>query len=65
MGAKNVAICQFIMFNPRVMVIKMSKMTHAFVYSVNGNKKSVTVQAKYLSAPEFNTNLATIPWIIV
>ena len=50
------------------MVIKMSKMTHAFVYSVNGvngNKKSVTVQAKYLSAPEFNTNLATIPWIIV
>ena len=43
------------------MVNKMKKMTHAFVYSVNGNKKSVTVQAKYLSAPEFNTNLATIP----
>ena len=47
------------------MVIKISKMAHAFVYSVNGNKESVTVQAKYLSAPEFNTNLATIPGIIV
>ena len=40
------------MFTLEVMVIKMSKMAHFFVFSADGSKKPVTVWAKYLSAPE-------------
>ena len=40
------------MSNPGVMVIKMSKMTHFFVFSINGTKKPVTVWTKYLCASE-------------
>ena len=40
------------MSNPEVMVIKMSKMTHSFVFSVDGTKKPVTVWTKYLCASE-------------
>ena len=43
---KNGVICLVVMYTPRVMVIKMSKMTH-FLFSVDDNKKSVTVCAKY------------------
>ena len=34
----------------RVMVIKMSKIAHFFVFSADGGKKSVTVCVRYLSS---------------
>ena len=43
---KNGVFCLVVMYTPRVMVIKMSKMTH-FLFSADDNKKSVTVCAKY------------------
>ena len=44
---KNGIICLVIMFTSRGIFIKMSKMAHFFVFSADGNKKSVTVWAKY------------------
>ena len=41
-----------IMFTPRVMVIKMSKIGSFFVYSADDGKKSVRAWAKYSSASE-------------
>ena len=49
---KSGIICLFIMFTPRVMSLKMSKMSHFFVFSTADSKKSVTVWAKSLSASE-------------
>ena len=49
--AKNEVIC-LIVFTPRVIVIKMSKMAHFSVFSADDSKKLVRVWAKYLSAPE-------------
>ena len=40
------------MFTPQVMVIKMSKMAHFFVFSAGASKKLVTVSTKYLCAFE-------------
>ena len=40
------------MFIPIVMVIKMSKMAHLFVYFANDSEKSVIVWANYLNAFE-------------
>ena len=43
----------FIMFTPGIVVIiKMSKMAHFFVFSADDNKKSVIVWEKHLSASE-------------
>ena len=39
-------------FALRVMVIKMSKMAHFFVFSAGASKKSATVWRKYLCASE-------------
>ena len=47
---KNGVIC-LVMFIPRVMVIKMSKMGY-FLYFLLMTDKLVTVWAKYLSEPE-------------
>ena len=49
---KSGIICLYIMFTPRVMVTKMLKMSHLFVFSTAGSKKSVTVWAKSLSTSE-------------
>ena len=46
---KNGVICWVIMFTPRVIVIKMSKIAHFFA---DGSKKLVKNQAKYLSTTE-------------
>ena len=48
---KNWVIFLFIIFTPRLMVIKMSKKA-IFVLSADDSKKMVTVSAKYLSACE-------------
>ena len=40
------------MFAPGVMVIKMSKMGHFFLFSTDASKKSDTVWRKYLLASE-------------
>ena len=42
-------ICQVIMFTPTVMVNKMSKMAHFFVFSADGSKKLGIVWEKYLN----------------
>ena len=47
---KNGFFCLVIMFTPSVMVIKMSKRAHFFVFSANNSKKPVIVWPKYLSA---------------
>ena len=39
-------------FTPQVMVIKMSKIAHFFVFSADASKKSVTVWTKYLRTSE-------------
>ena len=49
---KNGATCPVIIFPPRVMVIKMLKIAHFFVFFAYDSKKLVTVWAKCLSAPE-------------
>ena len=49
---KNGVICIFIMSTTRVMVIKISEMTHFFVFSADESKKSVTVWVEYLIASE-------------
>ena len=49
---KNGAVCLVIMFTPWVMVIKMSKVAHFFVFSADARKNSVTVLTKYLRASE-------------
>ena len=43
---KNDVICLVIMFISRVMIIKMSKMAHFFVLSVDDSNKAVTVLIK-------------------
>ena len=40
------------MLTPRVMVMKMSKMAHFFVFSANASKKSGTVKTNYLRPTE-------------
>ena len=45
-------ICLVFMFTPQVMVIKMWKMAHFFVFSAGASKKLVTVSTKYLCAFE-------------
>ena len=40
------------MFTLRVIVIRMSKIAHFFVFSGNDSKTFVTLGAKYLSASE-------------
>ena len=49
---KNGVLCLVIMFTPRVMVIKISKMAHFFLFSADASKKSVTVWKKYLRVSE-------------
>ena len=49
---KNGVTYLVIMFAPGVMVIKMSKMAHFFVFSTDASKKSVTVWRKYLLVSE-------------
>ena len=49
---KNGVICIFIMSTTRVMVTKISEMTHFFVFSADESKKSVTVWVGYLIASE-------------
>ena len=43
---KNDVICLVIMFISRIMIIKMSKMAHFFVLSVDDSNKAVTVLIK-------------------
>ena len=52
MDGKDGVICLVMMFTPQVMVIKMSKVAHFFVFSADASKKSVTVWAKHLRASE-------------
>ena len=52
MDGKDGVICLVMMFTPQVMVIKMSKVAHFFVFSTDTSKKSVIVWAKYLRASE-------------
>ena len=47
------------MLNPRVMVTKMSKMAHIFVFSADESKKSVTLWGKCLRAPERSYGVLT------
>ena len=48
-----VYVGSFIMFTPGIVVIiKMSKMAHFFVFSADDNKNSVIVWEKHLSASE-------------
>ena len=49
---KKAIICLVIMFTPRVMVIKMSKMGHIFFFSADDSKTLVAMWAKCLSISE-------------
>ena len=48
---ENGAIC-LVMFTRGVMLTKMSKMAHFFVFSSDDSKKSVTLWTKYLDLSE-------------
>ena len=52
MDGKDGVICLVMVFTPQVMVIKMSKIAHFFVFSADASKKSVTVWTKYLRTSE-------------
>ena len=65
LNEENVFIYLVIMFTPRVIVIKMSKTVHFFVYPADVSKKSVTVSAKYLllwTSPRPATSFKKRPW---
>ena len=45
-------VIRLVMFTPRIMVIKMSKITHFMYFLLNTAKRSVLVWTSYLSASE-------------
>ena len=57
---KNVVICLVIIFTPRVMDIKMSKMAHFFYFLLTTAKNQS--QFGHNSYEQFDTDLAPIPW---
>ena len=59
---KNGVILSVIMFTPRVMVIKMSKMAYFLYFFADESKKSVTVCAKCLSASTKSYLDLIYPW---
>ena len=64
MDEKNEAIFLVIVFIPRVMVIKMLRMAHFFVFSADGSKKLVSTWAKYLRTPDLTVFFQKMVWLI-